>query len=479
MGVYDKIGDKLTKAVIRKSANKIAEESFRGLSEWSVKKAEEFREENVWQERKNVPCKFQDGISYEEFCSIANDVANKMERIINVEVINLMIYCDVESITGKTNWSFSVDFNEWGHLTGGFWKYSENMDSEIPEAYGMEVSGRVNALLRSRNISFIDYTEVIKCDKEAGNLYEFNKRAKKSWIAKVFKRKLIVSNNTENLIGEHLFVTLALLKRDGFTNIKIFPIEDLKTNRDKYHYEVEQVVIDGNSYIKKGEYLSTNAEVLVSYHVSEIDKETRKELRKAKSKLILRKHLKELVLIVIILLMILFSYVGFKYYQKLIPVTFTSDSVVTEDYTEVEEKLKKAGFTNIIIQPIQELDINEIDKENLVSSIVINNDDYFKETSKYPYDSKIVINYYSAKMANLPLARKDAKGMDYREVVEQYEKAGFGKIVLKPKNDLRVGFLHSDGEVSTIKIDGEENYDESEVYRIDTSVEIIYHTYKK
>lgn len=266
-------------------------------------------EENVRQERKKVPCKFVDGISYEEFCSIAKDVAHKMERIVEIEIIGLQIYCTVESITRKTDWSFSVDFNDWGHLTGGFWRTSENMDSSIPLEYGMEVSGKVNALLKNKNITLIDYDDVVKSDKEAGNLYDFNKRAKKSLAAKLFKRKLVLSNSTSDLIGEHLFVTLALLKRDGFTNVKIFPVDDLKENRNKYDFEVEQVVIDGNSYVEKGEYFSTNAEVFISYHVYEIDKETKKELRKTKRKAFVRKHIKKILLIAtVIIVMILASF---------------------------------------------------------------------------------------------------------------------------------------------------------------------------
>ena len=47
---------------------------------------------------------------------------------------------EVKSMSGISIWSATVDFNDFGHLTGWYKAWSENDDSRIPDAFAREVN---------------------------------------------------------------------------------------------------------------------------------------------------------------------------------------------------------------------------------------------------------------------------------------------------------------------------------------------------
>ena len=103
--------------------------------------------------RKQTTCMFIDGVSFSEFETIAKVVAARFTRIKEVTVNNAEITCKVNSMTGYTEWFFSVDFNNWGHISDVYWTYTENTDSKLAQSYGAEVSSEIIKLLSSKFIS--------------------------------------------------------------------------------------------------------------------------------------------------------------------------------------------------------------------------------------------------------------------------------------------------------------------------------------
>ena len=173
-------------------------------------------------QRKKASCSFEDGISSSEFESIAHDVAKKFERITDVFVSNATIYCDVKSQTGMSTWVFSVDFNDWGHITGIFWRNSDNDVSDIPKYYATAVSKEISESLKERNIQLKRYHDVV-CDYfDLGQLSNFNNKDTTFWkkilefiIEKLKKRRIQnfihIKKNHDQLAGEHLFNVIAYL----------------------------------------------------------------------------------------------------------------------------------------------------------------------------------------------------------------------------------------------------------------------------
>lgn len=76
-----------------------------------------------------------------------------------------------------------------------------------------------------------------------------------------------------------------------------------------------------------------------------------------------------------------------------------------------------------------------------------------------------------------PLSSIDAYELNYEDVINQFEDAGFTNVDTMKMEDLVVGVLSSDGGVDKITIDGEEEYSTSSWYDPSAKVLVYYHTY--
>lgn len=73
----------------------------------------------------------------------------------------------------------------------------------------------------------------------------------------------------------------------------------------------------------------------------------------------------------------------------------SSSDLEGEDYKDVVTLLQVAGFTNIEVETIDDLITGWLTKDGEVEKVSINGDTDFFASSKFPYDSKIVITYHT------------------------------------------------------------------------------------
>ncbi len=97
----------------------------------SAKEEKEQREEE--QRRKNTPCQFNNGISREEFNRVVKKSCKSVKRISKFTTEGPIIHATVLSQSGISEWHFSIDFNDYGKITGKHWITKENADSKIPD----------------------------------------------------------------------------------------------------------------------------------------------------------------------------------------------------------------------------------------------------------------------------------------------------------------------------------------------------------
>ena len=69
--------------------------------------------------------------------------------------------------------------------------------------------------------------------------------------------------------------------------------------------------------------------------------------------------------------------------------------------------------------------------------------------------------------------------MDYNEVLDLFEEAGFVNIKIEAKYDIITGWFTDDGEVEKVTVNGNKKFFESDQYRPDAEIVITYHTFKK
>lgn len=97
--------------------------------------------------RKNTVCKFDDEkLSQKEFENFIIQNCKRIKRINNITVNGPIINGTVRSQSGISSWEFTIDFNDYGKITGRYWIFSNNKDSVIPTAIANMVKEHIEEL---------------------------------------------------------------------------------------------------------------------------------------------------------------------------------------------------------------------------------------------------------------------------------------------------------------------------------------------
>lgn len=205
--------------------------------------------------------------------------------------------------------------------------------------------------------------------------------------------------------------------------------------------------------------------------ISEIKRRERKEWR--------RKHRLGIIISVLSVLLVVILAIGVFEYQNYISVGYTEGSLIGLTYEDAVQKLEEQGFSNINLEEKSDLLLSDENKANTVSDVSIKDIDLFDINTKCRYNTEITIVYHTLKMVNAPLISKDSKGLNFLDVQEKFETAGFVNIKYDIVYDIITGWIMSDGEVEFVKIDGNEDFDCYDDFRPDAEVVVTYHTLRK
>ena len=214
-------------------------------------------------------------------------------------------------------------------------------------------------------------------------------------------------------------------------------------------------------------------------YAAEQQRQEKARIKKEKKKAFRKKHWKGILIAVLVVGVALFGAYKYWEYSKLIPVGTSSNSLIDKDYESVAGVLKDSGFTNVHTTALYDLDYKSKDDNGLVAQVTISGSNSFDSEDKYPYDSRIVIEYHSVARETAPMSAKEAKGEQYQEIVEAFENAGFGNIVVSVDYDLITGWINGAGEVESISINGETAFEQGNMFAVDAKIEIVYHDFKK
>ncbi|MDR0501534.1 MAG: zinc ribbon domain-containing protein [Coriobacteriales bacterium] len=76
-----------------------------------------------------------------------------------------------------------------------------------------------------------------------------------------------------------------------------------------------------------------------------------------------------------------------------------------------------------------------------------------------------------------PSSASEFKSLSYQDAIMQLQEAGFANIETEPLGDLIVGFLHDEGDVSEISINGKTDFSSGAKYDKNAKIIIRYHSY--
>lgn len=192
-----------------------------------------------------------------------------------------------------------------------------------------------------------------------------------------------------------------------------------------------------------------------------------------------KRHRKGIAITILISVIVVLSLIGYYEIQKLIPMGYSSDSLEGLKYTEAVQRLKESGFSNVHTKEISDLTISRDDEENLVTEVKLMFGDSFDEDTKYPSNLWITVVYHTVELYAPPLTSKETKGMNYLDVIDEFENAGFVNVTTVVEYDIVTGWLTDDGEVKSVTINGDKKFDSYNEYRLDAEVVVTYRTLKK
>lgn len=125
---------------------KIAENRRKSIEQEKLEQEKLQRERAVRkrleQERRNTTCYFSNGVSRNEFYSMVYKATKHIKRLV-VSVDGPMVTGTVRSQSGISTWSFKLDFNDFGDITGNYWVWSENDDSDIPDNVAKQIQSQI------------------------------------------------------------------------------------------------------------------------------------------------------------------------------------------------------------------------------------------------------------------------------------------------------------------------------------------------
>lgn len=200
---------------------------------------------------------------------------------------------------------------------------------------------------------------------------------------------------------------------------------------------------------------------------------------KPSKKSFFRRHIKGCLLAILIFGLSLYGYYLYTEWHKEITIGVSYEELIGIDYNDAEKRLEQSGFKKIYVEELRDLSLNEEKQEsNKVDQVVIGDLGRFRSDDKAKNDCTIKIYYHSLKLITPPITSDDAEGEDFHEIEKQFRDSGFVNVVTEADKDLIIGLLHSEYDVESVKISGDEEYKPGNEYRPDVQVVIVYHAWK-
>lgn len=141
-------GGLIVKAIKHKKRELDEEREWERLADIKSKEYEEEykRRKEAEERRRNTPCYFNGTITMNIFYSIVHKCTKHIKRL-NITVEGPVIYGTVRSQSGISTWNFTLDFNDYGDITGDYWLWNENIDSNLPENVAESIKNEIIKLL--------------------------------------------------------------------------------------------------------------------------------------------------------------------------------------------------------------------------------------------------------------------------------------------------------------------------------------------
>ena len=343
----------ITVGVIGRFLYKTRKESLEKKAEEERRKsilckfADDIVEDEEDERRPSTSCEFSDGISEYEFGLMVCKAGRFIKRLETLYASGAIVYGTVRSQSMLSTWSFQIDFNDYGHITGSYWITSENSDSTIPLHIAKDISESILSYPKCRGelFKYAPREEKTEADKETEN-YDYNGQFEST--SEEYKNR-----ETSDDVEQNEAIEKERTKQ-----------EQERTKREKQRYEYQE------------------------------RREKREEAKN--TKIVIG------VILLIFLLTGVFFYLGERENiehkrNNDIQVFTSAENLEKKNFEEVKEMLSSAGFKNIKFIKDEDLVLGVFAKDGEVEKVTINGNSEFSANDWFPSDAKVKITYHTYK----------------------------------------------------------------------------------
>ncbi len=103
----------------------------------------------------------------------------------------------------------------------------------------------------------------------------------------------------------------------------------------------------------------------------------------------------------------------------------SSSEYVGMDYVQAEAALRQAGFQQIIIVPVDDINSSSEINDGAVESVRINGLDEYTTSTEFTFEDEVVISYHRIPKIPVPMSLSDAASENYMDVGRVFHGAGF------------------------------------------------------
>ena len=155
-------------------------------------------------------------------------------------------------------------------------------------------------------------------------------------------------------------------------------------------------------------------------------------------------------------------------------IPLSNDECIGKKDTEIYNLFKKAGFTNVVYEEKNDLNIEDVDKVGLVENVSVDGTTEFEKDKEYSKNVQIVISNHQLKKVASPISSETAKTTDQEELKALFESVGWEVAEFEEVFDLDPDAIDSEFE-NMVSINEISDFDEATEFPINSVVKIIVH----
>lgn len=97
----------------------------------------------------------------------------------------------------------------------------------------------------------------------------------------------------------------------------------------------------------------------------------------------------------------------------------------------------------------------------------------------FPYKARIIISYHAKREIAFPVLPKQSCKMTCEYLMKELRELGYTEIYTKKIADLITGWVHKNGSIEYVLVNGKSKYRAGDMFNYDVEIIIAYHTFKK